>query len=795
MPPAGGLQQQRGLVGPSPGGTESSGGALPAFRRLLPGLLWLLLVALVYADPLFVARNFAGRDLLGYHLPVEKAVHDAYARRSWPVWFAEISGGRPLLPNINVGALYPIRPLLAPFRFPVAMRIYPVLHWAVAGLGVMALLRVLGVSRSAAAVGAVTYVFSGVGVSESFYTNTHPGVALLPWIVWSVARPAVSWAGRVLTASVLIGLELLAGDVFTTSLSLVAAVIWILVEKTRASRAAELSALGAAALFSALLALPQLVATLLWIPETHRAVSGMTAGEALRFSVQPWRLLEFIVPYPFGPTWSDTPRATWAPRAFGGLATGFFVTLYAGSFALVAAIVQWRRKEGGVRFARALAILALGACVLPSFVPRNWHTWAAPLPLRYPEKMAVGAALSAAVFAGIALDGLRRENRRRHWLTVVGVSLTVLAALAALFPQAAARLAVQLLGSDRTLIPAAAVHLPAALAEGGLLWMASAVALGLLGRGGRLSHAVAVFLIALCPIAADRRIARSFREEEIFAPTAFARAMTRRDAAGSFRALGESRYIPSSPSEGAQLSSDVGFLDYRRRSWLVYTPALWGRGTVFNDDFDAGDLSRAESLRRLSFRSTAFHDPGAFFASVSLRFGIRFPDQQPPPGFRPFGGTGFEAWDENARALPDVRLLGRWREATDAVDALRQIPIGSEVTLETGRTSLGSAREGSLRVLEKTPEVLRAEVDVTEPTYLFVLRGYWSYHSVSVDGHPVSVIPAQLAFSAVAVPIGRHRIEWRETIPGIEGSRWGPALYGIVAIALLLKPRRPKEAR
>jgi hypothetical protein len=126
------------------------------------------------------------------------------------------------------------------------------------------------------------------------------------------------------------------------------------------------------------------------------------------------------------------------------------------------------------------------------------------------------------------------------------------------------------------------------------------------------------------------------------------------------------------------------------------------------------------------------------------------------------------------------------------VAAFRQIPIGSEVLLETGRTKLGSAREGSLRILEKTPEVLRAEVDVSEPTYLFVLRGYWSYHSVSVDGLPASVIPAQLAFSAVPIPAGRHRIEWRETVPGAGLSRWGPVFYAAAAVWLFARRRRPE---
>jgi hypothetical protein len=316
-------------------------------------------------------------------------------------------------------------------------------------------------------------------------------------------------------------------------------------------------------------------------------------------------------------------------------------------------------------------------------------------------------------------------------------------------------------------------------------------------RGRSWAITTSLCLITICPILADRRIARSYREEEVFAPTPFARAIDRRDSQRAFRSLGESRYVTSSSFESAQMSSDVGFLDYRRRSWLFYTPALWNRGVVFNDDFDVGDLSRTESLRRLSFDAGRYADAADFFGSVSLRFGIRFPDQPSPAGFRRFGGTGWEAWDENPRALPDLRLLERWREEPDAVAALKDLPalVPGEVTLETGRAAAASARGGDLRILEKTPERLRLETHASDPTFLFVLRGFWSHRRVRLDGRPVLVVPAQLAFSAVAIPAGRHRVDWIEEFPGLRFSRWGPVAAVVAALALVGISRRRRAAR
>ena len=86
---------------------RSSDPARPGWA--LPALAFAALVVAAYATPLFVRRNFSGRDLIAYNLPMEKSIHDAYARGRLPIWSPYVSGGRPLVPNPNAGALYPVR--------------------------------------------------------------------------------------------------------------------------------------------------------------------------------------------------------------------------------------------------------------------------------------------------------------------------------------------------------------------------------------------------------------------------------------------------------------------------------------------------------------------------------------------------------------------------------------------------------------------------------------------------------------------------------------------------------------
>lgn len=770
--------------------------SLPAFRRLFPGLVFALLVVVLYADPLFFRRNFAGRDLLVYNLPMEKAVHDAYARGHLPVWISEVSGGRPLLANPNMGAMYPVRPLLSVLSFPLAMRIFPVLHWILAGIGMIVLLRALGVSSAGTWLGAVTYVFSGVGVAEVFFPHIHPGMALLPWVLWGIARRAASSSRKILLLSFLYALLFLAGDVFTIGMAILGSCLWILVEVRRPERGRDLGLLAAAVSLAGLLAAPQIVATLLWVAETNRAVLGMHLGESLFFSIHPLRLLELVIPFPYGPTWELDITRIWGWSIFRNKAMGIFTTLYAGAFAIVALPVAWRLRAPGVRFARAFLALALALGILPSLVPMDsalgrLHS---PVPLRNPEKFAVAILFALALLSGFALDRLRQESRRLRWPLGVAVVLAALAAGAALFPEGAGRLAVTLTGGALDRAPIASTRLPFALAEGGLLWAATAVALDLWNRPSRLALALSLGLLTAVPILATRRIAPTFTESEVFSPTLFARRLERADPHNSYRVLGESLYLPGSHEQFADSAMDPVFAI--RRVWVQPVSALWGRGTVFNHDYDAGDLARIQGLRRLSPAIVKFDNAGTVLGSLALRWGIRFKDQAPLPGYVRFDGDWLQDWDENSAALPDVRLAQKVVEATGplpAIDVLSLIRPG-EIVVETGRERRYSARPGTVRISEKSPERLRLVVDAPDPTFLFVLRVFWTHRTVRLDGQIVDPLPAQLAFSAIAIPAGVHDVDWRERVPGGRVSRFGPVLFGLAAAGLAIREKRRRSA-
>lgn len=742
-----------------------------ALRFGLPAA-FALLVAVVYADPLFAPRSFTGRDLIPYGFPTEKATHDAWSRGRLPVWNSDVSGGRPLMPNPNTGVLYPLRPLLARFSFPAAMRLMPVLHWILAGWGMLVLVRSLGGSNAAGWVAAGTYAFSGVLVSEVFYLPLQAGAALQPWALWALVRPA-GFGRKALGLGVVYGLMLLAGDAIAVGLALLAAALWVVLELRGPARRAAATAAAAGLVLGILVAAPQLCATAGLVPETRRAVSGISVGEALTFSLQPWRLAELVVPFAFGETWTLDPSRNWGVA----VVHGFFPTIFCGAFAVL--VFGGARRNPGIRFCAALAAVSTALAAAGLLAPAAWRAVASPLPLRYPEKLVVGMTLALALAAGLGFDRIAAEPKRcaRRALAVAGV-LALFAAGALLLPRGPAR-----------------AQLPIALAEGGWIWAATSGAVWLLGRGGSATRNGAAAILAVLPLLATRRVALTERDDVVFPPTAFARTLRRLDPHGRYRAVDASRYRPPSPLEHADNGANPEGTAYDRRSWYFQTPVLWNRGTVFNADLDVGDFSRIESLRRVSSFAAADPSGRVLFESVALRYAIRYRDQDPLPGFARFGGDALQAWDQNVGALPEIRRVGGWREAPSAVAALGQLPAlsSAEVVLETGRSGEGRAAPGSVSVAEKSPERLDLTTDGPEAGWLFVLRGFWPFRDVRVDGQPVEPVPAQLAFSAIPVPAGRHRVTWKEEVPGAPFSFIGPLLFAAAAAATVFR-RRPEIA-
>jgi hypothetical protein len=152
-------------------------------------------------------------------------------------------------------------------------------------------------------------------------------------------------------------------------------------------------------------------------------------------------------------------------------------------------------------------------------------------------------------------------------------------------------------------------------------------------------------------------------------------------------------------------------------------------------------------------------------------------------------------------SLARARVVGGMRIADD-IEGLEWLldpgfDAEREILLPTGSSSLPSGEaSGSVRILEERSDRVVLEAELAAPAYVVLADSYDPGWRATLDGSPAPVLRANLAFRALRVPAGRHRIEMvyrpRALLAGLAVSATALA----VVIALLApKKKGPGRAR
>jgi hypothetical protein len=753
-------------------------------KRLDPALLWLGLVVLLFADLLFRPVMIFGRDVSSYFLPLENAVHRAWASGQLPIWLAGVSGGKPLLPNPNAGVFYPLRLAAAVLPLAAGFKLYLVAHVFLAGWGAMRLVRTLGISRSGQLVAAAAYGLSGPFLSTLLFSNMLPGAAALPWAALAglgLARRADP--RRAALAAALLTAVVFGGEPFTLLLS--AGVLFVFASTAEPARRLRAAGLAAAACGAAVVAAGvQLVPMFLYLPETFRAQVRFRLLATLQWSLSPARLLEWLVPYPFGDPTQFVAWKTWGGRFFDGRPGGYFATLFCGAFAAAAMLLPAARpRERSVR--RALRGIFAASMILSSaaiFVPKRLLSLPTRLALRYPEKLVLGAILVMAVWAAHAWDAARTDRRIGAILGGVAAALLAAGAVTRVFAPAAARAMLAWTGDGRAPAEVVARELPRALFSGGLHWALAGIAALLLARfpGRRLLVAAALAAVTADVALATRRIVTTAPESDVLGPPAAVAAIRALDPGARYSFVPQAMYFPIAGARDAERG--------RRGdrppeiALRAFAGSLWGIPSVLNSDPDASDLAGHAFARRDLFDVLA-RSPGEvapFLAGYSVRWLVRFSDAPPLPGVVSRAAAGEVTIDEVPDAVPRVSIAEDWKAFPTAAAAERVLrdtaPLPSTAILETGTEGAGADAPGRLLALKESENGFDADVSCPAGCWLRVTRGWWRFRDVRIDGRRAEAVPERIALSALRVPPGTHRVSWKERVPG--------GIFGALASAI-----------
>jgi hypothetical protein len=409
----------------SPG--ESRGGRLSRVWRgdRLP-LLAIAALWLLFSLPLFLGeRTLIQRDVFTTHLAMKAYGAQALAHGAIPAFNPTWALGQPFAGNPNALPFYPGNLLYLALPFWSAFNAHYCLHWLLAFFAFRKLARELEQSALAATFAGLTYAGSGYVLSCLTFYNLIALVAWAPLVLWGLAR-----GGRrgTLWGGLACGMMLLAGEPITAALALVPMAL-VAVERQGLRRGGfAVFAVGALGL---LVALPQVVAAARTFGFTYRGAHGLVAAQAANHALQVPRLLELLLPLPWG--WpSELGRfGHWSSVT---PLTPYIYSLHLGIVALAVALAALKlRPRWALLVASSLLLAVLGGFSGELLLELSGGLF------RYPQKLLLWTTLGVALLAGWGFDRLSKDGRRAVRALALGAGLSGAAAVGLLALRAPVR--------------------------------------------------------------------------------------------------------------------------------------------------------------------------------------------------------------------------------------------------------------------------------------------------------------------------------------------------------------------
>ena len=735
---------------------------------MLLGVVWLALVL-----PLVTGgRTLLLRDVFSTHLALKSFGAAELAHGRLPAFHPDWALGKPFRGNPNALPFYPGNLLYLVLPFWSAFNLHYVLHWLLAFLGMYQLARSLEQSTEAALVAGITYAASGYVMSALTFMNLLTVAAWAPWVLAGLARDGRRPA---LLGGVACGLMLLGGE------PLIAVLVVPLMALVAVERHGWRSGLARAALVGGiglLVALPQIVATARILPFTFRAGHGLSSSQAIANDLHPFRLLELVLPMPWG--WpADMGRFSfWAPRVtpHAPYVYSLHLGLVAFGLALFASRSRWRWAT--VAAASLLLAWALGLSESATRILTGGL-------FRYPQKLLFPFTLAGALLAGFGVErALRSRGGMRPWLFAGAACATLAVAMFALHGRLTALLRERLVaGQDAVVARTQAMHWLVLVAIAAVLLGGAAIAVRRRSALG-LVAVQSLGMLQMAPAWVTDSTEPYRRAPELLASIGAPRTVAQ---VSSTWPDWEQRaaYLPEAHNPVAQArirreDLEPPFLTFDGLAHVT-APDLEGMSSPLSV-FLSNNLTvaswevRLRWLRRMGtawiVRNSPAPGPGLPVVKTTERAGVRT-ELSPIPDPLPRA-----SWP--ARVIPVASPVDAWRAvASGEVDDLTAV-ASRPVRHEPG---------GAVRLVSENGD--RIELEVESRGGLAVVRRAYSplMRARTQSGEELAIQPVDLAMLGVEVPPGRHRVV-------VDVSAWPETAAMIVALAaaagaLVAARRRP----
>jgi hypothetical protein len=722
-------------------------------------LVWTAAIVAFFWDAITLRGALFYFDITEINFPYREFFASELKAGRFSRWLPNLYCGLPLYSESQAGYLHPLKYLLYPW-----MPTWAAFNWDtilsvwLTGVGTYGWLR-RHVAPTSALTGASLFGLSGFVWAHLIHTSMINALASVPFAFWALE---VTWANGLLRGMVIgafaIACQVFAGHLQDTILTGLAVGLYglyrALIERGARHRAFALSTAVGMVLLAAILSAVQWIPSKELIDRSPRA-AGMTWGELTFGSWHPELLPTTLIREAYGTRASDTD---WTD--------GFYpyheMNVYLGAIGMALAVVGAAAyRDRWVAFWILLAglgtLLMLGRFTFVfDPLPRIPVLNTGRIPVRYH----LWVSLAVAALAAVGVDRLSQPGRvRLRWALLFLATIALLCvpilyhiyepiwAQPERWPSTYHRARYRWLGTELT----------TAVVRTAIL---GAAALAVARRASRLaSPQLRRRIVALLPLLVMADLLGSHLHD---VPTVHASYWTKPPA--SVEALKSDSGLIRISGFGVLSSGEPGYASspgridfFRARDTIAWSlPPAWG-------------LSSSSGITPIiPMRFKRYGD--------NVRFGEGRADVEGVSHILTGEPSRLRGWDRprkagsayihhNPNVLPRARLMGRpvyvsnERAAVQALRRLRKL-IREQIIVEDPSHPLPENAEasGSAKILTDLPEHVVVETESGGDAYLFLADAFDPGWSATLDGNPVPIRPAQIAFRAVYVPKGAHRI-------------------------------------
>jgi len=745
-----------------------------------PGRFALLLALLVFAAfPQVVTgiQTFVARDFGFFAYPLAHFQQDCFRHGELPFWNPYNNCGVPFLAQWNTMPLYP--PALFYLALPLtwSLGMFSLLHLWWAGAGMYLLARHWTGNDFAGAFAGTAFAFNGFTINLLMWPSH---IATFSWLPWVIMATECAWrkgGHKIFLAGIVGAFQMLAGGPETILLTwLIVAALW-LHEFVRAEtpRILLFARFPLVVLLVFALSAAQLLPFLDLVSHAQRE----TGYTDLRWSMPGFGLASFLVPMAFGNTAIEgiffQHGQYWTSSYYLGLGT-----LWLGLLAVL--------------FIRQRRVWLLGGAVAVSLVcalgestpiyPLLRHLLPQLSFITYPVKYVLVAVFAIPLLAAFALANIQKLSKK---LVPTGIILLALIACIVFWTQR-----IPLPDNDT---PAAlqngisrAVFL---LLTGAIIYFLTRIPLATdsfapLGEKARMRGLTLFVPLALILVAWFDVYTHEPRQNPTAPASVYEQNLVRTKLAMNPQPeLGSSRAMLSpaaaleltrfavSDAQNNLLAKRVGFC--ANANLLDGVPKVDGFFSLTPREFDGllsliysatnGNWSRLEDFLGVSQTTV----PGKLL------------DWQPRTTFQPLITAG-----QKPVFLDDTNTL--WALGRNDFDGHTMVFLPPSAKAFITVSNQTSAKILNSKFGYNTVDI---EVEAHEPSLVVIAQTYYHYWNATIDGQHAQLLRANVAFQAVQVPAGKHKIHlYYHDTPFMNGASMSSLGWIVSLVAVFFWRRR-----